>query len=764
MEIIVRMSFNTNSPLKSYQKGIMSKKIVINAFFISLCVLMSVFIFTQKDKIQSDIYALLSLNFSPHQKEAIAKNTTRLNKEFILLSDDIIFLDKFKNLGAQSLLFDNITTHLKEQNFNLNELSKLKIASFGGFDSLIENERFKDEKAFMQELAKRLFSPFFLLPLSEDFLNLSANSTLLKNNNFTLDLTNSVLYTEFEGKKYYLARANLKDKFSHKELVRFVDELQNLAQTNGVEIFLHSGALFESKATLQGEKEGLYMSLCSIFLLGILSLCAFGRLSAFKLIFIIAFSLLGGLCGALLCFESLHLLSLVISTSLVGLILDFSLHYLSFKDCKDKALKQKKLLKTFLISLCITSSAYALFLLSHSLFLEQMAIISIFALLFSFIATYFWLPQLINTSKFSQKACFKATFLHYLHFLRFVGIKKILFVGAFFFVLIALWRNDFDFSDDIRTYSSLDEKALIQSKKVFEISGIFTGSNMLLIKGGLANEKKLIKALMENDLIGDYEGLSKYFLTPAQQQSLKNAINSFFASEEVVIFFENLAFSQKELANFATHYAQMPILSENELLQSPFTSEFKGFLLGGDYQLVVLENPLKNARFYELIKSYEAEFINFNESLNSSFTEIKIRAIYLKLIGFVFAFVILWAFLGYKKAFLFTAFIIASAFLCLMILLAFGVNINIFAIFGLILASAVGIDYCLFAQNQILPKKERILSIMLCALTSIISFALLSFSQTNAISSFGLAVSVNLCLLALVASLYAMKHKENRSF
>lgn len=737
----------------------MNKKILINAFFISLCVLMTAFVLSQKDKLQSDIYAILSLDLSPHQKEAIAKNTARLNKEFILLSDDIDFLDEFETLGAKSLLFSNITAHLKEQNLSLNELSKLKIASFSAFDTFIENERFKNENGFLQEVAKRLFSPFSLLPLSDDFLNLSAYSSFLKSNNFTLDLRNSVLYTEFKDKKYYLARANLNDEFSRTKLLHFVEMLENIAKAKGVEIFLYSGALFESKASTQGEKEGFYMSLCSLLLLGILAFCVFGKLSAFNLVFIVFFSLLGGLCGALLCFEKLHLLSLVVSTSLVGLILDFSLHYLSFKEYKNKVLRRRKLLKTFLISLCVTSSAYALFLLSRSLFLEQIAIISIFSLLFSFIATYFWLPYLINTDKFAQKACFKKVFLAYLKMLRFSGVKKFFFVGVLLFSIIVLWRNDFDFSDDIRTYSTLDETTLLKSAKVFEIAGFFAGSNMLLVKGSLTNEQNLVKALLQKGLIEDYDGLSKYFLSPIQQQSLKNAINSLFTSEKAVKFFKNLGFSEKELLNFSTHYAQMPILSENELLQSPLSGEFKGFLLDENYRLIMLKNPSKNTEFDTLIKAYESEFINFNESINSSFMDIKIRAIFLKLIGFVLAFVILWAFLGLKKAFLFTTFIIISAFLCLVFLLAFGVNINIFAIFGLILASAVGIDYCLFAQNQILPKKERILSIMLCALTSIISFALLSFSQTNAVSSFGLAVSVNLCLLALISSLYAMRYR-----
>lgn len=733
------------------------KKAFINAFFLFVCVIMCVFIFTQKSRFDSDIYALLNINLSPHQKEAILQNANNLKKEFMFLSDDLSVLKDFENLAKKAQIFSEISAFLEDSNSSLNAFKALQIASFKDFDKLIKNERFKDENAFLQEVAKRIFSPISFLPLKDDFLGLYAHSSLLNNGNFTLDLSNSALYTEFKGKRYYFAKASLKENFSSTSFLNFLNELENLASLKNAEIYAHSGAIFELKARIQGENEGLFMSFFAVFLLGILAFFAFGKLSAFRLIFIIAFALLGGLCAALLCFEKVHFLSLIISTSLIGLILDFSLHYLSFNAQKDINLRRQKLLKVFCIGLFITTSAYALFLFSHSLFLEQIAIISIFSLFFSFLATYFWLPNLINADKFTQKNCFKKMLFCYFKILRYPRIKG-LFV-AFFIIILAFifWQDKFDFSDDIKSYSAMDEKYLAQSVKFFEISRIFSGSDMIIIKGGVENEQSLINSLLEQGLISDYEALSKYFLSPVKQESLKTAINAFLSSPANIKFFENLGFTKNELENFRQNYAKIPILSQNDFLTLPFSAEFKHFLLDENHSLITLKNANKNARFYELINAANAEFINFTQSINDGFKEIKIRAILLKIIGFALAFVILWAFLGVKKAALFTAFIVGCACFCLAILLALNVNINIFAIFGLILASAVGVDYCIFAQNFALPKKERILSITLCAMTSIISFALLTFSATNAVSSFGLAVSINLALLAFVSSFYAMK-------
>jgi len=89
---------------------------------------------------------------------------------------------------------------------------------------------------------------------------------------------------------------------------------------------------------------------------------------------------------------------------------------------------------------------------------------------------------------------------------------------------------------------------------------------------------------------------------------------------------------------------------------------------------------------------------------------------------------------------------------------ALGVHVNIFAIFGLILASAVGIDYLIFALSEDLSRRERVFGIFAAFITSFISFFALSFSQTPAVSVFGLAVSLCVAFYGLAACTLAMKN------
>ena len=83
------------------------------------------------------------------------------------------------------------------------------------------------------------------------------------------------------------------------------------------------------------------------------------------------------------------------------------------------------------------------------------------------------------------------------------------------------------------------------------------------------------------------------------------------------------------------------------------------------------------------------------------------------------------------------------------------IKINIFSIFGLILASGVGIDYVIFALYK--SKIRAVFGIILASLTSIISFVILATSQFGALFAFGIATSLCMCFCALFASIFAIR-------
>ena len=75
-----------------------------------------------------------------------------------------------------------------------------------------------------------------------------------------------------------------------------------------------------------------------------------------------------------------------------------------------------------------------------------------------------------------------------------------------------------------------------------------------------------------------------------------------------------------------------------------------------------------------------------------------------------------------------------------------GVPVSLFAMFGLLLVSAIGVDYAVYAVAAKHSVPARLGGMLLAALTTGISFVLLGTSGTPAVAAFGLTVAVGVAL------------------
>ena len=184
----------------------------------------------------------------------------------------------------------------------------------------------------MRESISNIFNAFDMriLPISSDFLNLSAHSTLLKSN-ISIDSRSGRFFVESEGKRFYIVRGILSKNIQSSALLNFIAEFKSIASAKNVILLVSGGAIFSAVGESRGNIESIYMSVISLALISILLFSAFGSARIFRLIFIIAFAFLCGLAGAFALLDKVHILSIAISTSLIGLVLDFSMHFLSSK-------------------------------------------------------------------------------------------------------------------------------------------------------------------------------------------------------------------------------------------------------------------------------------------------------------------------------------------------------------------------------------------------------------------------------------------------
>ena len=184
----------------------MSKKSTYTIFAILSLILLFI-VLSSLDRIKSDVYTLISLDSKDsYILESMQK---RESQNIMFLSSNLDLLKSFEN----NPLFKEF--HLK-QNITDKFLENLKNSSLATLNSQIYFMLINNPNEFFLENAKNLYSPFIFRPISNDFLNLSSYSTLLKPSNFNLDLKTQTLKANFKSKDYYFAYATLNDNFKSK--------------------------------------------------------------------------------------------------------------------------------------------------------------------------------------------------------------------------------------------------------------------------------------------------------------------------------------------------------------------------------------------------------------------------------------------------------------------------------------------------------------------------------------------------------------------
>ena len=80
-----------------------------------------------------------------------------------------------------------------------------------------------------------------------------------------------------------------------------------------------------------------------------------------------------------------------------------------------------------------------------------------------------------------------------------------------------------------------------------------------------------------------------------------------------------------------------------------------------------------------------------------------------------------------------------------------GQPLTLFSLFGLLLVTAISVDYAILMREHIGGAAVSLLGTLLAALTTWLSFGLLAVSSTPAVSNFGLSVSLGLAFSFMLA-------------
>ncbi len=137
--------------------------------------------------------------------------------------------------------------------------------------------------------------------------------------------------------------------------------------------------------------------------------------------------------------------------------------------------------------------------------------------------------------------------------------------------------------------------------------------------------------------------------------------------------------------------------------------------------------------------------------LNQVFAATQVSAAELKLASCVLiVLVLIWPF-GVGGALRIVSLPLLAALCSLASLGWLGQPLTLFSLFGLLLVTAIGVDYAILMREQIGGAAVSLLGTFLAAVTTWLSFGLLALSSTPAVSNFGLAVSLGLAFSFMLA-------------
>lgn len=712
--------------------------------------------------VQTDIFSLI--NFKDAKEAKVLKEVQyEMASNFLVLVNSKELAKNVQSLALKSSLFKsfeaNIDVNLNDIKSDINR-SKIALLSRGDLE-LLKN----DKNAFFKKRAEEIFNSFSfrLLNVNDDFFSLSSGFSA-KNGNVSLNLADLMLEVKDGKKSFFLLKGELKKGASSEGLINFYNEL-NALKVGQNELFVHSSALYQAFSKQKNESESLYMSVVSLSLTAIFLMLAFRNLRIFYVIFIAAFGFSVAFAGTLLCLNELNILTILISTSLIGLMFDYVLHWLSKNEGEAiRAGSIKNMLKIFLLGLLITLSGYLAFTFSDLRLLKEVALFSAFALVAAFLASYFFMPLVFEGVKFYRSKVFDAFLTKFCKLsdvaARHLGLKFLAISLILLAIFLVFDLKNLSKSENVKDYSNMPKSLLADSSYILSLTGNNQNTMIVTRSRGdiLGDEKSLLDELKKRNLIKDESSLSDMFLSKSEQSELKEAFKKALDDEQIYAIYEKFGFSKDEVRSEILKVLDEKELSVSEILALKSMKDFKKFVLDENASVAYASGFVKGAASDEVLERHNAFSLNFASSLNESLTQAKELALKLKIAALVVAFLLLWFYFSALISALVMGVIIFGVLLTLFIFAVFGVNLSIFGVFGLILASAVGIDYMIFALNESLSEKERIYGIFCAFITSFISFFTLSFSQTAALSVFGLSVSLCVLIYGLCASVLACKN------
>ncbi|WP_449438013.1 MMPL family transporter [Pseudomonas migulae] len=639
--------------------------------------------------------------------------------------------------------------------------------------------------AFIQQRVQALFDPFTgfsLVPSQDDWLGLAGRiqNSQPQHGSVQLDIGSGALVADADGKSWVMLRARTTGNAFDMNLPLQVAELlkhsREEAAHSDVQLLAASGLLYAAAGQQQATREMTWVGGGATVGILLLLLLAFRR---WRVLLAFVPVLVGMLFGAVACvalFGHMHVMTLVLGSSLIGVAVDYPLHYLS-KSWSLKPWHSWPALRLTLpgLTLSLITSCIGYLALAWTPFpaLTQIAVFSAAGLIGAYLSAVCLLPALLKGADL-RPAQWPLRVAEYL-----LALRERLLNFARTPVLLALLIAfcvggllQLDSKNDIRQWVGAPQQLTDEAQTIARITGYQPTSQFFLVRA--TNQQELLErqtALSERldqlvnlDKLQGYLSLNQLVSQPREQDQVREALN------RLPQFWQPLLDVGVPLEALKAELAKLqalPVEDIDSALTGPLAEPYRTLWLGPTEDGVAAMVSLQGLNNPALLRVQAldlpgVELVDRLGELNQVFAETQISAAELKLASCVLIVLVLILPFGLGGALRIVSLPLLAALCSLASLGWLGQPLTLFSLFGLLLVTAISVDYAILMREQVGGAAVSLLGTLLAALTTWLSFGLLAVSSTPAVSNFGLSVSLGLAFSFLLAP-WAGRHVQATS-
>ena len=701
-----------------------------------------------------------------------------LNREILVLvgsADRQHAIATAQQVGEQwqaSGLFEKVQWNLQADLPALREqLLRGRLAMLGDADrtQLIEHP-----DAFIQQRVQALFDPFTgfsLVPSQDDWLGLTGRiqNSQPQRGAVQLDMGSGALIADADGKSWVLLRARTQgNAFDMKlplHVAALLEQSRVQAASQNAQLLAASGLLYAASGQQQATREMTWVGGGATVGILLLLLLAFRRWRVLLAFLPVLVGMLFGTVACVAFFGSLHVMTLVLGASLIGVAVDYPLHYLS-KSWSLNPWRSWPALRLTLpgLSLSLATSCIGYLALAFTPFpaLTQIAIFSAAGLVGAYLSAVCLLPALLSGVDL-RPAQWPLRIAQRLLAVRQALLKKIptpvLLALLLAFCAAGVWQ--LTSKNDIRQWVGAPPHLLAEAQAIARITGYQPTSQFFLVRAD--NEQQLLERqtalserldqLVDGGKLQGYLALSQLVSPPGEQQQLRHALKQLPQHWQPLL---ELGVPEAALQQELRQLNALPEQHIDDALVGPLAEPWRALWLGKQANGVAAMVSLQGLSNASVLREQAqglpgVQFVDRLGDLNTVFAATQISAAELKLLSCVLIVLLLIAPFGLGGALRMIALPLLAALCSLASLGWLGQPLTLFSLFGLLLVTAISVDYAILMREQIGGAAVSLLGTLLAALTTWLSFGLLAVSSTPAVSNFGLSVSLGLAFSFMLA-------------